>query len=271
MQDRNGISAWQLNQNSAAAYEEYLVGRFFRRWAKRLADHAQIAPDERVLDAGCGTGIVARTVAQDRNVTAKVVGLDVNDGMLAEACRRDTDQAVTWQSGALEKLPFDDDEFDVILSQQVLQFVPDREQVLQEFQRVLAPGGRLVLASLRDISFNRSYEALARTLDRHAGKEAGEMMRSPFSGPAPDTLRKELGAAGFRNISIQHDILDVRFPNPAEYLRQEAASSPLAGPLSELDDDRLSALIADLETSLAPFTDDHGVAFPMETYFVKAS
>ncbi|MFW5824167.1 MAG: hypothetical protein ACOCVV_04300 [Marinobacter sp.] len=44
----------------------------------------------------------------------------------------------------------------------------------------------------------------------------------------------------------------------------------LAGPLSELDEDSLSALIDDLEVSLAPFTDDNGVAFPMGTYFVKA-
>ncbi len=270
MNDGTAISAWQLDQNSAAAYEDYLVGRFFRRWAKRLVEYAEIAPGEHVLDAGCGTGIVARTAASGVGPRGKVVGIDINDGMVTEARRQDQDQTVTWETATLEEPPFEDSAFDAILSQQVLQFVPDRAKALAALPRVLAPGGRLALAVLRDISFNRSYEALAAALDRHAGKEAGDMMRSPFGGPDADTLREELKEAGFHTISVKHDILDVRFPSPAEYLRQEAASSPLAGPLAELDADRLAALLADLETALAPFTDDKGVAFPMETLFIIA-
>lgn len=271
MKDESTRSAWQLDQNSAAAYEDYLVGRFFRRWAERLLEHAEVAPGEHILDAGCGTGIVARTAAARVGPGGNVVGLDINHGMLTEARRQDTDQTVSWETGALEELPFDESTFDVVLSQQVLQFVPDRAKALEELRRVLAPDGRLVLALLRDISFNRSYEALATTLDRHAGREAGDMMRSPFSGPDADILREELKATGFPKVSMQHDILDVRFPSPAEYLRQEAASSPLAGPLAELDEEKLEALIADLEPALAPYTDDKGVTFPMETYFVSAS
>lgn len=270
MNDETAVAAWQLDQNSASAYEDYLVGRFFRRWARRLVEHAEVTPGCRVLDAGCGTGIVARTAASRVGPRSRAVGVDINDGMLAEARRQDTDGAVTWETGSLEALPFDDRAFDVVLSQQVLQFVPDRTAALKELHRVLAPGGRLALAVFRDISFNRSYEALATALDWHAGKEAGDMMRSPFGGPDTNTLRDELRAAGFRNISIQHDIIDVRFPDPAEYLRQEAASSPLAGPLGELSEDGLATLLAELEPALAPFTDDQGVIFPMETRFVDA-
>jgi len=263
-------STWQLDQNSAAAYESYLVGHFFRRWAERLVRHAKIAPGERVLDAGCGTGIVGRTAAPHAGADGKVVGVDINGGMLTEARRQDADQAVTWESGSVEELPFPAEAFDVVLSQQVLQFVPDRSRALVEFHRVLAPSGRLVFAVLRDISFNPSYEALASALDRQVGREAGDMMRSPFSGPDADTLRKELRESDFDDISIKHDILDVRFPGPAEYLRREAASSPLAGPLGGMEEDRLAALIAELEPALAPFADDHGITFPMETQFVAA-
>ncbi|MCC5859062.1 MAG: methyltransferase domain-containing protein [Ectothiorhodospiraceae bacterium] len=271
MKNEEDRSAWQLDQNSATAYEDYLVGRFFRRWAERLLTHADVAPGDRILDAGCGTGIVARTAASRLGRASKVVGVDINDGMLAEARRQDADQTVAWEKGALEELPFEDRTFDVALSQQVLQFVADRAKALAELHRVLAPGGRLVLASLRDLAFNPSYGVLATTLERHAGKAAGDMMRSPFSGPDADTLREELKAQGFSGVSVQHDILDVRFPSPSEYLRQEAASSPLAEPLAELHGDSLEALIADLEPALAAFTDDHGVTFPMETHFVAAN
>ncbi len=266
----NTLSAWQLDQNSAAAYENYLVGRFFRRWATRLVTHAKIAPGERVLDAGCGTGIVARTAAAHLGASGSVAGIDVNDGMLAEARRQDKDQAVSWDVGALEELPFEDGAFDAVLSQQVLQFVPERTRALAQLHRVLAPGGRLVVAVLRDLSFHRCYEVLAASLERHAGTDAGEMMRSPFGGPDSDTLRGELKAAGFDNIQIQHDILDVRYPSPTEFLREEAASSPLAGPLSTLEEEKLELLLSELESALAPFTDDFGVTFPMETRFVAA-
>ncbi len=270
MNDQQTVSAWQLDDDSAAAYEKYLVGRFFRRWAARLVTHAEATAGERILDAGCGTGIVARTVAARLGPKAKVIGVDLNGGMIAEARRQDSDRAVSWKTGALEELAFDDGTFDLILSQQVLQFVPDRAQALEQLHRVLAPGGRLVFALLREIDFNPSYEALAGSLARHVGNEAGEMMRSPFAGPDTDTLRKELKAAGFRKIDITHDILDVRFPSPSEYLREEAACSPLAGPIGALDDDQLAGLIADLTPALAEFTDDNGVAFPMETRFVRA-
>ncbi len=224
---------------------------------------------ERVLDAGCGTGIVARTAALHVAPDGSVVGVDTDEGMIAEARRLDTAGEVTWKVGDLERLPFDDGAFDLVLIEQVLQFIPNRERALAEVRRVLASGGRVVLALLRDLEFNRSYKVLAAVLDRHAGAEVGDMMRSPFAGPGAEGIFEELTRAGFREIGIRHDVLDVRYPSPAEYLRQEAASSPLAGPLGELDDRTLQALIADLDDALAPFTDDTGVVFPMETYFVS--
>ncbi len=269
MNDHTNVAAWQLDQNSAAAYEEFLVGRIFRRWAQRLVTYSNAAPDERVLDAGCGTGIVARTVASHVAPGGSVVGVDLNEGMIAEARRQETANEVTWRVGDLERLPFEDGSFELVLIEQVLQFIPNRDRALAEARRVLAPGGRVVLALLRDLEFNRSYEVLAGVLDRHAGSTVGDMMRSPFAGPGAEDILEELNTAGFRELGMKHDVLDVRYPSPAEYLRQEAASSPLAGPLGELDNSTLEALIVDLDNSLTPFTDDAGVVFPMETYFVR--
>lgn len=262
-------TAWQLAENSAAAYEQYLVGRFFRRWADRLVRHADISPAQRVLDAGCGTGIVARTASQIIPDTA-VVGLDPNEGMLSEARQQDAEQRITWRQGSLESLPFDKASFDTVLMQQVLQFLPERAPALAEIRRVLAPNGKLVIALLRDLAFNPSYATLANALDRHAGSEAGNMMRAPFSGPDATEIRQELAAAGFRQVDIQHDILDVRFPGPIEYLREETSSSPLAEPLGNLDADTSEALASDLESELARYRDSKGLNFPMETYFIRA-
>lgn len=270
MNDSSRISAWQLDDNSAHAYEEYLVARLFRRWGERLITFSEPKPGERLLDAGCGTGIVARLAAPHIAPDGIVTGLDSNDGMLDEARRQDPERQVDWQAGALERLPFDDQSFELVLCQQVLQFVGDIHRALEEIHRVLTPGGRLALALLRNTEFNRSHAALADVLDRHAGREAGDMMRSPFSGPDNESFRKSLEDTGFSDVMIQYDILDVRFPSPEEYLRQEAASSPLAETLIRIDDDTRLAMLADLEKAMAPFTDDRGVTFPMQTRFVMA-
>lgn len=270
MREQGSLSGWQLDQDSAGAYERYLVPRFFRRWAERLVAFAGVAPGDRVLDAGCGTGIVARTAAQAVDAPGWVTGLDLNEGMLAEARRQDAEGRVEWTVGGVERMPFEDGAFDVVLCQQVLQFLPDRAEALAELHRVCGPGGRVALAVLRALDFNHSYERLAHALDRHAGSDAGDMMRSPFAGPDAATLRAELAAAGFRDSAVRHDLLDVRYPDPAEFLRQEAASSPLAGPLGEMDGASTEVLLRDLDEVLAPYVDDEGVAFPMETYLVRA-
>lgn len=66
-------------------------------------------------------------------------------------------------------------------------------------------------------------------------------------------------------MSIRYLVGQERFPSVAEFVHQEAASSPLAGPLSVLDDDRLGALVHDLRAALSDHLDDDGLTFPNET------
>ena len=74
---------WQISGNAAEAYERYLVPTLFTPWAHDLIARAALRPDERVLDAACGTGIVARLAAAYVGVTGHGVGVDLNPGMLA--------------------------------------------------------------------------------------------------------------------------------------------------------------------------------------------
>ena len=115
---------WQLGGQGPKAYEQYLVPVLFTPWATFLVGQAALQPGERVLDAACGTGIVARMVAPHVGRTGSVIGLDLNSRMLAVARTLPPGSGVSiaWQEGNLEALPFDDQAFNEVLCQQALQF-----------------------------------------------------------------------------------------------------------------------------------------------------
>ncbi len=92
----------------------------------------------RVLEVGCGTGLLLREVATDAK---DAVGLDLSQGMLGLAASR----GLRVLQGSATALPFEDHTFDLVYSFKVLAHVPDLEGALREMARVTRPGGRLVL------------------------------------------------------------------------------------------------------------------------------
>lgn len=110
-------------------------------------------PGERILDIGCGNGRdVLPMIAQG----ASVVGVDVSEGMVAEALRvlsASGIENVSLQVGDATQLDFADGEFDKILCSEVIEHIPDASKALSEMRRVLKPGGKLVLSTPNPRSF----------------------------------------------------------------------------------------------------------------------
>ncbi len=263
---------WQLQESSAEAYERYLVPLIFAPGAEYLIELASLGPEERVLDVACGTGIVARRAARRVGADGKVVGLDVNEGMLEVAHKASSDirPAIEWRKGDATDMPLPDGAFDVVFCQQGLQFFPDRSAALGEMHRVLVPNGRLVLSVLRSTEHNPGYCLLAEALEQHVGADAGSVMRSPFSSLNTDELRDLITGAGFRDVKIFLGIGPVRYPSAEDLVRWEGASSPLAGLIGALTDDVRAALIRDVGEALRSYIDDDGIVFPAETYLAVA-
>src|SRR5262249_475385 len=116
-----------------------MVPSLFAPCARILIEAANPNPGERVLDVGCGTGIVAREVASRLGTTAPITAVDLSADMLAVARAAADRQGLTinWQEGNAEQLSFADDAFDLVLCQFALMFVADKTAALSEMRRVI--------------------------------------------------------------------------------------------------------------------------------------
>lgn len=263
---------FQLGGSGPEAYERYLVPIIFDPWARHLVDLVAPKQGERVLDVACGTGVVARCAATHVGDEGTVVGLDANEGMLqvARATSSGIRPGIEWRIGSATDMPLPDGSFEVVCCQQGLQFFGDRSAALREMPRGLVPAGRLALAVWRPIEFSPGFVSLTEALGRHAGADTAAMMQAPFSGGNAEELRAVVAGAGFEDVRIRIGVGSIRFPSPGEFLRQEAASSPLAEPVGALSPEVREALIRDLAESLQCCTDDDGVVFPMQTHVLTA-
>jgi SAM-dependent methyltransferase len=262
---------WQLDEQSAAAYEQYLVPLLFEPAAGFLLELAEVAEGDRVLDVACGTGIVARKAAARVGSGGRVVGLDRNAGMLEVARRAAAEAApqIEWRQDDAASLPFDDASFDAVLCQQGLQFFTDRAGAVSEMHRVTVPGGRIALSVLRSLEHNPGYARLAEVLEDHLGPDAATAMRSPFPSLSRHELKDLVAGAGFRDVEVLIGGGPVRYPSATELVGQEAASSPFAAEFEALDRGTRARLVAELERALEPYTDDRGVVFLAATYLVR--
>lgn len=120
---------------------------------EELAEAADILPGERVLDVACGSGNAALSAA--RRAWGNTVGADYVPELLERARERAAAERleVEFVEGDAENLPFDDAEFDVVLSTFGAMFAPDQQKAADELLRVCKPGGRIGMCNWTPESF----------------------------------------------------------------------------------------------------------------------
>ena len=170
-----------------------------RAFRERLLDLADLKSGEQVLDVGCGTGTLA--IAAKRRVGAKgtVYGIDASPEMIARARKKAKKHGVEvrFENAIVEKLPFAEGTFDLVLSTLMLHHLGRiaRQQCLSEIRRVLKPGGRLLAVDFSEPM--RDRRGLFDRFHRHGHVKFSDLQSMLDEAGFPAV---EIGALGTRNL-----------------------------------------------------------------------
>ena len=194
MSSTNAAVSFQYDTPELAdAYERAGVVQF--NHGQVLIERLRIAPGERVLDVGAGTGRLAAYVAELVGPAGEVVGIDPLGHRIAIAQSR-SGANVRFATGQAEDLSaFADASFDVVYLNSVLHWIADKPRALAEAHRVLRPGGRIGL-NTKDPSKPHEIRGFIQTALADAGL-AGRW-RDPQGGSDGAALQVLLEEAGFR-------------------------------------------------------------------------
>jgi ubiquinone/menaquinone biosynthesis C-methylase UbiE len=166
-------------------YDQPLVQRLtYRPVQDAVVDALRSLGACRILDIGCGTGLLAARLEHELDDT-RVVGCDFSHGMLRQAAGHAPH--VPWIQGDALRLPFRNASFDAVVSTEAFHWFPDQAAAVAEFFRVLAPGGRALVALVN--TPNETVRAAFRTGSRLLGQ--------PLDWPTRQRMRALFEGVGF--------------------------------------------------------------------------
>jgi SAM-dependent methyltransferase len=219
--------------------------------AARLVRFAGVQRGQRVLDVGCGTGVVSITAAR---LGAKVTGADLTPELLVQA-RENAAIAgldIEWREADVEALPFDDDAFDAVLSQFGHIFAPRPQVALREMLRVLKPGGTIAFSTWPpEHMVGRAWALASRYLP-----PPPEGVAPPVQWGDPAIVRERLGSL-VRDLTFDRDVMLAPALSPQHVRWQvERTSGPvmrLVETLSASDPAKLEAYRREYDAMVAEY------------------
>lgn len=161
-------------------------------------EYAHIEKGDTVVDLGSGAGNDCFVARQQTGESGQVIGLDMTDKMVdkarVNASKLNFDN-VSFVLGDIEEMPLDDDIADVVVSNCVLNLVPDKEKAFRETYRIIRPGGHFSISDV--VTRGDLPESLKEDAEMYAGCVAGAIDIKEYLGVIEET--------GFKNVKVQKE------------------------------------------------------------------
>lgn len=287
----------------ASRYDEVSEGvdehsHLLRPLVQRMVAFAALKPGERLLDVGCGTGIIANQGARRVGPRGKVAGLDISEGMLvrarAEAARLGIDGWVEYEVGDAEALHYANDAFDCITCLFTIMHLPEAEKAAADMYRVLSRGGRAIIGlgagapwNLRGLAhrFTRVLDKLEERrgllvacpdllnglVRKHFHVVEKHTVPARWAGDPRQAVARLLEGAGFRDIRYDWEGNVASFADPEEFWDvQNTYSSFARQRLIEAPPEAVAKIRTEfLETCEAVLARGGRMIYPIGAVFVK--
>ena len=260
-------SGFQVDDNATRYYESH-VELFMAPFVRSLVASA-VRPGDAVLDVACGTGFAARLSSTVTGASGRVIGSDLNADMIAMAKSLPSKEGsnISWQQASALDLPFADNEFDAVISQQGIQFFPDSAAGLRDMARVTKPGGRLAATVWAAQEQSPYLQSVFGMLTQHCGADPNANAKV-FANGGQDQVRGWFKSADLESTSIELVEATVSMPPIMEYVPDHLKALP---PLSrgnyfELDTEAQNSLLRQIENELSEYQKDGSLEVPFRSF-----
>lgn len=264
--------AWDGDQGTYWARHADRFDEIAAPYHGRLLEAATIAPNEVVLDVGCGTGQLTRDTARLAS-SGSVLGVDLSSPMLALARARAAEEKLTnvsFEQADAQVHPFPDGGFDLVISRLGVMFFGDPVAGFSNLARSLRPGGRMALLAWQRLDRNQWVSELRAVMA--AGRELPTPppdAPGPFALSDPDRVRGLLTEAGLQDISLESVEEPVTFGRDAEHACEFVAGM-WSSLLDDLDDSTRARALDELRALMAEYVTEDGVRFGAAGWLIRA-
>lgn len=256
-----------------ALYDRYLGPLLFAPYARELGNRLADLRAGALLETAAGTGIVTEVLADDLPAEVEIIATDLNKAMVDHAAAKPALARATLRQADALALPFEARRFDAVVCQFGAMFFPDRVAGYREARRVLKSEGRFLLSIWDSLDHNPMTRCVVDAMARRFPANPPRFLaRTPHGHFDRDTIRRELGEAGFGRVELDIVTLPSRAASHRDVAIGYCQGTPMRGEIEAQGPgpDGLQGATEAAAAALAAEFGDGAIEAPMQAVVIVA-